>query len=80
VVDISKIEGQEIISALAKKSDVLVENFKSGGLKKYGLDYESIQKFNSRLIYCSITGFGQSGPRAHEPGYDFIIQGSPLAD
>lgn len=74
-IDIATKRGQEIIRALAAESDVLVENFKAGSLKKYGLDYESISKLNPRLIYCSITGFGQTGPRAQEPGYDFIIQG-----
>lgn len=74
-IDIAKPEGQEIIRALALKSDVLVENFKVGGLAKYELDYESLKAANPTLIYCSITGFGQTGPRAHEPGYDFMIQG-----
>jgi crotonobetainyl-CoA:carnitine CoA-transferase CaiB-like acyl-CoA transferase len=74
-VDIATSEGQDIIRALAAQSDVLVENFKVGGLAKYGLDYESLKAANPRLIYCSITGFGQDGPRAHEPGYDFMIQG-----
>lgn len=74
-IDIATPEGQDIIRALAAKSDVLVENFKVGGLAKYGLDYESLKAANPQLIYCSITGFGQTGPRAHEPGYDFMIQG-----
>jgi crotonobetainyl-CoA:carnitine CoA-transferase CaiB-like acyl-CoA transferase len=74
-IDIATPEGQEIIRALALKSDVLVENFKVGGLAKYGLDYVSLKAANPTLIYCSITGFGQTGPRAHEPGYDFMIQG-----
>jgi formyl-CoA transferase len=74
-VDISKPEGQEIIRQLAKESDVIIENYKVGDLAKYGLDYESLKKVKSDLIYCSITGFGQSGPYAHRPGYDFIIQG-----
>jgi formyl-CoA transferase len=74
-VDISKPEGQEIIRQLAKESDVVIENYKVGDLAKYGLDYESLKKVKSDLIYCSITGFGQSGPYAHRPGYDFIIQG-----
>lgn len=74
-IDIATPEGQEIIRALALKSDVLVENFKVGGLAKYELDYESLKAANPTLIYCSITGFGQTGPRAHEPGYDFMIQG-----
>ena len=74
-VDISKPEGQEIIRQLAKKSDVVIENYKVGDLAKYGLDYESLKKVKSDLIYCSITGFGQNGPYAQRPGYDFIIQG-----
>ncbi len=74
-IDIATPEGQDIIRALAAKSDVLVENFKVGGLAKYGLDYESLKAANPQLIYCSITGFGQTGPRANEPGYDFMIQG-----
>lgn len=78
VVNLAHPEGQNLIKALAAKSDVLVENFKVGGLKKYGLDFDSIHKVNPRLVYCSITGFGQNGPRAQEPGYDFMIQGSPF--
>lgn len=74
-IDISRPEGQEIIRRLAKEADVLVENFKVGGLKKYGLDYESIKEINPRLIYASLTGFGQTGPDAAKPGYDYIIQG-----
>ncbi|MBU3591021.1 CoA transferase [Polynucleobacter sp. 78F-HAINBA] len=74
-VDISKPEGQEIIRQLAKESDVVIENYKVGDLAKYALDYESLKKVKSDLIYCSITGFGQNGPYAHRPGYDFIIQG-----
>ncbi len=74
-VDISKPEGQEIIRELAAQSDVVIENYKVGDLAKYGLDYESLQKVKPNLIYCSITGFGQTGPYAHRPGYDFIIQG-----
>jgi crotonobetainyl-CoA:carnitine CoA-transferase CaiB-like acyl-CoA transferase len=74
-VDISKPEGQDIIRELAKESDVVIENYKVGDLAKYGLDYESLKKVKSDLIYCSITGFGQNGPYAHRPGYDFIIQG-----
>src|SRR3546814_8577809 len=60
---------------LAAQCDILVENFKVGGLRKYGLDYESIKAINPALIYCSITGFGQTGPYASRPGYDFMIQG-----
>lgn len=74
-IDISKPEGQEIVRQLAKDSDVVIENYKAGSLKNYGLDYESLQKINPGLVYCSITGFGQDGPRAEEPGYDYIIQG-----
>ena len=73
-VDITTPEGQDIIRRLAQASDVLIENYKVGGLKAYGLDYESIQKVNPRLVYCSITGFGQTGPYAPRPGYDLLIQ------
>jgi glutaryl-CoA transferase len=74
-VDITQEEGQKIIRQLARESDVVLENFKVGGLKKYGLDYESLKKVNPQIIYCSITGFGQTGPYANRPGYDFAIQG-----
>ncbi|WP_180010065.1 CaiB/BaiF CoA-transferase family protein [Acinetobacter sp. YH16055] len=74
-IDISKPEGQEIVRQLAKDSDVVIENYKAGSLKNYGLDYESLKEINPGLVYCSITGFGQDGPRAEEPGYDYIIQG-----
>ncbi|MBU3624066.1 CaiB/BaiF CoA-transferase family protein [Polynucleobacter sp. AP-Latsch-80-C2] len=74
-VDISKPEGQEIIRELAKESDIVIENYKVNDLLKYGLDYESLKSIKPDLIYCSITGFGQTGPYAHRPGYDFIIQG-----
>jgi crotonobetainyl-CoA:carnitine CoA-transferase CaiB-like acyl-CoA transferase len=74
-INIATPEGQELVRALAATSDVLIENYKAGSLAKYGLDYESLSKLNPRLVYCSITGFGQTGPRAAEPGYDFIIQG-----
>ena len=74
-VDITCPEGQEIIRQLATQSDVLIENYKVGGLANYGLDYHSLSKINPKLIYCSITGFGQTGPYANLPGYDFLIQG-----
>jgi len=74
-IDMAKPEGAALIKALAAKADVLVENFKVGGLKKYGLDYETLSALNPRLIYCSITGFGQDGPYANRAGYDFMIQG-----
>jgi len=68
-------EGQDIVRRLVADADVVIENFKVGGLAKYGLDWASLQKVNPRLVYCSITGFGQTGPYAHRAGYDFIIQG-----
>ena len=74
-IDISKPEGQSLIKDLAAKSDILIENFKVGGLAKYGLDYESLRAEVPKLIYCSITGFGQNGPYANRAGYDFMIQG-----
>jgi formyl-CoA transferase len=74
-VDFTTLKGQEIIHLLAEKADVFVENYKVGGLRKYGLDYESIHKINPSIIYCSITGYGQTGPYREKPGYDFIIQG-----
>ena len=74
-IDISKPEGQSLIRELAAKCDVLVENFKMGGLEKDGLDYLSLKAVNPRLVYCSITGFGHTGPRAHQPGYDLMVQG-----
>ncbi len=74
-VDIHVPEGQTIIKKLAVDADIVLENFKVGGLKKYGLDYEGLSVVNPALIYCSITGFGQDGPRAEEAGYDFMIQG-----
>lgn len=73
-VDMSQPEGQKIIRCLAEEADVLVENFKVGGLKKYGLDYDSLRELNPRLVYASLTGFGQTGPDADKPGYDYIIQ------
>lgn len=74
-VDFTQPEGQRLIRELAVQSDVLLENFKVGGLAAYGLDYESLKAINPRLIYCSITGFGQQGPYAQRAGYDFMIQG-----
>ena len=74
-VEITTPAGQTIIKQLIADSDILVENFKVGGLKKYGLDYDSLKQDNPRLIYASLTGFGQTGPDAKRPGYDYIIQG-----
>jgi crotonobetainyl-CoA:carnitine CoA-transferase CaiB-like acyl-CoA transferase len=73
-LDISKPEGQRVCAALAEKADILLENYKVGGLAKYGLDYESLKARCPRLIYCSITGFGQTGPYAERAGYDLIVQ------
>lgn len=73
-VDIATPEGRDIVRALALQSDVLVENFKVGDLKRHGLDYESLHALHPRLVYCSVTGFGQTGPRAQEPGYDLVFQ------
>ena len=73
--DMATPAGAALIRELAAVSDILVENFKVGGLKKYGLDYDSLKAINPRLIYCSVTGFGQDGPFAQRPGYDFMIQG-----
>ncbi len=75
VIDLSTREGAADVLGLARDADVVIENFKVGGLAKYGLDYESLSSINPRLVYCSITGFGQDGPYASRPGYDFIIQG-----
>ncbi len=74
-IDIASPKGSALVRELAKSCDIFIENFKVGGLKKYGLDYESLKAINPKLIYCSITGFGQTGPMAQDPGYDFIIQG-----
>ena len=74
-LDFTQAAGQELVRKLAAQSDVLLENFKVGGLRQYGLDYESLAAINPRLIYCSITGFGQDGPYASRAGYDFLIQG-----
>ncbi len=74
-VDLGKPEGREIVRALANRADVLLENFKLGGLAQYRLDYASLAATHPRLVYCSITGFGQTGPYAPRAGYDFLIQG-----
>ncbi|NLO81342.1 MAG: CoA transferase [Xanthomonadaceae bacterium] len=74
-IDFTRPEGQDLVRKLAAKSDVVLENFKVGGLRRYGLDYESLRTLNPRLVYCSITGFGQTGPYAARAGYDFLIQG-----
>jgi crotonobetainyl-CoA:carnitine CoA-transferase CaiB-like acyl-CoA transferase len=75
-LDLAKPEGQALVRKLAARADVLVENFKVGGLKAYGLDYDSLKAINPRLIYCSITGFGQTGPYAPRAGYDLLVQAS----
>lgn len=74
-IDMATQDGQRLLQHMVKTADIVIENFKAGALKKYGLDYETLKHINPKLIYCSITGFGQDGPRAEEPGYDFIIQG-----
>jgi formyl-CoA transferase len=74
-LDIATPEGQEIVRRLAAQSDVVMENYKVGQLRKYGLDYDSLKQIKPDLVYCSVTGFGQTGPYAHRAGYDFIIQG-----
>ncbi len=74
-VDFTREEGRQLVRDLALQSDVLIENFKAGGLAQYGLDYATLSALNPRLVYCSITGFGQDGPYAHRAGYDFLIQG-----
>ncbi|MBV7483856.1 CaiB/BaiF CoA-transferase family protein [Bordetella sp. BOR01] len=74
-VDISRVEGQEIVRDLAMRADVVIENFKVGDLARHGLDYASLSAAHPGLIYCSITGYGQTGPYAARPGYDFIFQG-----
>jgi crotonobetainyl-CoA:carnitine CoA-transferase CaiB-like acyl-CoA transferase len=74
-LDLETAEGQAAVKALAAEADVLIENFKVGGLAKYGLDYSALSALNPGLVYCSITGFGQDGPYAERAGYDFIIQG-----
>jgi formyl-CoA transferase len=75
-IDMSKPQGQALIRQMAEQADVLVENFKVGGLAKYGLDYASLSALNPRLVYCSVTGFGQTGPYAERAGYDLLIQAS----
>ena len=73
-IDFSKPEGRDLVTELAKSCDIVVENFKVGGLKRLGLDYEALSALNPRLIYCSISGFGQTGPYKHKPGYDLLVQ------
>ena len=75
ICDFRTKEGQALVRRLVAGADIVIENFKVGGLAKYGLDWDSLRSINPRLIYCSITGFGQDGPYAHRAGYDFIIQG-----
>ena len=74
-LNISKPEGQKLVRELARVSDALIENYKFGDLARYGLSYEDLKQINPRLIYCSVTGFGQTGPYREHPGYDFMIQG-----
>lgn len=74
-IDFTRPEGQQLVRELAAQSDIVIENFKVGGLAAYGLDYAALKAINPRLIYCSITGFGQTGPYAARAGYDFMIQG-----
>jgi len=73
-IDFKDPRGQSVLLKLARKADILIENYKVGGLKAYGLDYESVREVNPAIVYCSISGFGQNGPYAMKPGYDFIIQ------
>ncbi len=75
VADFRTPEGRQLVLALAARADVLIENFKVGGLVSYGLDYQTLHTLNPRLVYCSVTGFGQSGPYAARAGYDLVIQG-----
>src|SRR5712691_3157639 len=74
-VDLSRPEGQELVRELARQCDVLLENYKFGDLERYGLGYGDLKKINPRLVYCSVTGFGHTGPYRERPGYDFMIQG-----
>jgi len=74
-IDITQVQGQQVIKDMIAKADVLIENYKVGGLEKYGLSYQQVKSLNPKLVYCSITGFGQHGPYAHKAGYDAMIQG-----
>ncbi|MGJ8522523.1 Acetyl-CoA:oxalate CoA-transferase [Carnimonas sp. R-84981] len=74
-IDMATPEGADLVRELVKECDVLVENFKTGSLEKLGLGYDTLSAINPRLVHCSITGYGHTGPRAHEPGYDFVIEG-----
>src|SRR6185295_18955487 len=74
-VNLSKPTGQDIVRRIATECDVLLENYKVGDLARYGLGYADLARANPRLVYCSVTGFGQTGPYAERPGYDFMIQG-----
>ena len=74
-VDFETEDGRRVVRKLAARADVVIENFKTGGLAKFGLDYKSLSKDRPELIYCSITGFGQDGPYAHRAGYDLLVQG-----
>ncbi|MBD22124.1 MAG: CoA transferase [Alphaproteobacteria bacterium] len=73
-IDLTKKEGQDLAKKIIKKCDVLVENFRAGNLKQYGLDYKSVKKINPKIVYCSITGFGQTGPYSKRGGYDYLVQ------
>ncbi|MCK4713014.1 MAG: CoA transferase, partial [Marinosulfonomonas sp.] len=75
-VDMADADGADTLRRLAAKADVVIQNFKAGGLAKYGLDYETLSADNPALVYCSITGFGQTGPNSHRAGYDLLVQGS----
>ncbi|MDB5797302.1 MAG: L-carnitine dehydratase/bile acid-inducible protein [Paucimonas sp.] len=74
-IDLANTEGQQLVRELARHADILVENYKVGDLARYGLAYEDLQQVNPRLVYCSVTGYGQDGPCADQPGYDFVFQG-----
>ncbi|MCB1645574.1 MAG: CoA transferase [Pseudomonadales bacterium] len=74
-IDLADSEGQRLVRELATEADILIENFKAGDMARRGLDYDTLAALNPRLIYCSVTGFGQTGPYRHRPGYDFMIQG-----